>query len=130
MRRSFFFLISLLLLVSCSSNEQTPEEQAGIAAKGYYDRLQAGDYEGFLKGKTGMDSLSSDYRIQMLAVFKQYKQELESIHGGVADVTVSNVRNDSLLQMMQVFLLLQFRDSTKEEIIVPMVQKNGEWKMR
>ena len=52
------------------------------------------------------------------------------MHGGVASVTISNTRNDSIMQMMQAFLLLHFKDSTKEEIIVPMVLEGAEWKMR
>ena len=95
------------------SKEQTPEELAGQAAKTYYDRL-----------------LADDYRAQLLTSYKQYKQTLDEMHGGVASVSISNTRNDSLMQMMQAFLLLHFKDSTKEEIIVPMVLEGAEWKMR
>jgi hypothetical protein len=112
------------------SKEQTPEELAGQAAKTYYDCLLADDYEGFLRGKVTSDSLPDDYRSQLLTSYKQYKQTLDEMHGGVASVSISNTRNDSIMQMMQAFLLLHFKDSTKEEIIVPMVLEGAEWKMR
>jgi hypothetical protein len=125
-----FWLLAFGLLQSCSQPEPTQEELAGKAVKEYYDRLLAGDYEGFLSGKVDTDSLPQDYRQQLLKAYEMYQQELGQTHGGVADVTVSNVRNDEAQQLMQAFLLLHFKDSVKEEIIVPMVQRNGAWKMR
>lgn len=130
MRTSGFLLMAILLLCGCSQQDQSSEEQAGIAAKEYYDRLLAGDIDGFLKGKADMDSVPADYRSQMYAACEQYKKELDETHGGVAAITVSNARTDSTQQMMQAFLLLNFRDSTKEEIIVPMVQRGDVWMLR
>lgn len=131
MRTSGFLLMAILLLCGCSQQDQSSEEQAGIAAKEYYDRLLAGDIDGFLKGKADMDSVPADYRSQMYAACEQYKKELDETHGGVAAITVSNARKDSTQQMMmQAFLLLNFRDSTKEEIIVPMVQRGEVWMLR
>ena len=126
----YLLLLITLMLCACSEQQQTPEQMAGQAAQVYYDRLLAGDTEGFLSGKADVDSLPTDYRMQLLKACEQYKQQLDALHGGVASVTISNVRNDSLQQMMQAFLLLNFKDSTKEEIIVPMVQRGVEWKMR
>lgn len=131
MRTSGFLLMVILLLCGCSRQGQSPEEQAGIAAKEYYDRLLAGDIDAFLNGKADIDSVPADYRSQMYAACEQYKKELDETHGGVAAITVSNARKDSTQQMMmQAFLLLNFRDSTKEEIIVPMVQRGEVWKLR
>ncbi len=131
MRTSGFLLMAILLLCGCSRQGQSPEEQAGKAAKEYYDRLLAGDIDAFLNGKADIDSVPADYRSQMYAACEQYKKELDETHGGVAAITVSNARKDSTQQMMmQAFLLLNFRDSTKEEIIVPMVQRGEVWKLR
>ena len=131
MRTSGFLLMAILLLCGCSRQGQSPEEQAGIAAKEYYDRLLAGDIDAFLNGKADIDSMPADYRSQMYAACEQYKKELDETHGGVAAITVSNARKDSTQQMMmQAFLLLNFRDSTKEEIIVPMVQRGEVWMLR
>ena len=131
MRKSLLLLISLMLLIGgCSQQEQSPEEQAGMAAKEYYDRLLAEDYEGFLSGKADMDSVPDDYRAQMVTACKQYKQTLEQMHEGLSTVTLSNAKCDSTQQLMHAFLLLHFKDSVKEEITVPMVQRDGQWKMR
>lgn len=124
-------LFAAFVVLGCSQTGPTAEDLAGQAAKSYYDRLLAGDMEGFLSGRAETDSLPDDYRRQLLTAYEQYKQQLEKLHGGIASVTVSNVRCDSTLQLMQAFLLLNFNDSTKEEIIVPMVQQaDGQWRMR
>jgi len=65
MRTSGFLLMAILLLCGCSRQGQSPEEQAGIAAKEYYDRLLAGDIDAFLNGKADIDSVPADYRSQM-----------------------------------------------------------------
>ena len=77
-----------------------------------------------------MDSVPGDYRAQMMKACEKYRQELEQLHGGLATVTISNAKLDSTQQLMHAFLLLHFKDSVKEEITVPMVQLDGQWKMR
>ena len=131
MMRSILVSVLLLMLCACSrQKEPTPEELASQAAKEYYDRLMTGDYEAFLSGKAGADSLPADYRTQLLKAYELYKQELDQTHGGIAEVTISNARCDSTQQLMHAFLLLHFKDSVKEEITVPMVQREEQWKMR
>ena len=128
--RPFLLLFLVLYLgVSCSS-QPTPEELAGKAAKEYYDYLVVGNYEAFLDGKVGADSLSADYRQQLLQVYRHFVHKQKKAHGGIADVAVSNAKSDTLLHLTQAFLLLTFRDSVSEEIVVPMVDHNGRWYMR
>jgi hypothetical protein len=49
---------------------------------------------------------------------------------GVTSFTASRATMDSTLQLMQVFLLVNYADSMQEEIVVPMVERNGKWKMK
>ena len=51
-------------------------------------------------------------------------------NGSIASVKASRAINDNSLQLMQVFLLVSYADSTQEEIVVPMVEREGEWKMK
>jgi hypothetical protein len=104
MRRLPFLFLSLLLIGACSSGP-TPEELASLAAEGYYRHLLNGEYE-------------------------QYMAAQQEVHHGVLDVRVSNAKTDSSLQLTNVFLVLCFGDSTNEEIAVPMVEREGRWRMR
>lgn len=122
-------LFVLMLLAACSQ-ELTPVEKATKAAKDSYDCLFAGDYEAFLNGRAGMDSIPESYKEQLLTSYKQFVVQQKKAHGGAASFSVTNAKVDSSLNVIQVFLMINYADSLKEEIVVPMVEHNGEWKMK
>ena len=128
-------LVMLVLLASCGS--ATKEELASLAAKGYYDHLIHGEYEQFYEGldhRTLPDgtTLSTDsaYRSQMLDNLRQFMARQAQEHRGVLEVRVSNATTDTVQQLTNVFLVLCFADSTNEEIVVPMVERHGAWRMK
>ena len=123
-------LMGLIGLMGCQ--EVSPEQQAAEAAQGYYQRLLDGYPDGFLEGKAAYDEMPADYRDQLVKANEQYMKDMQQKHNGLQSVAVSpNVgRIDSTLHVVYTFLLLSFGDSTQEEVTVPMVQVNGEWKMR
>jgi len=122
--------LALLFFVAACGDRLSSEELAALAAEGYYRHLVAGEYEKFLEGRVGADSLPDSYREQLLTGYKQFMAQQQRVHQGIVDVTVSNARTDSLTDYTSVFLLLCYGDSTQEEIIVPMVNHNGRWRMR
>ena len=121
--------LALFALLSCSS-PLSPEQQAALAAEGYYHHLLAGEYDQFLEGRAGADSLPDGYREQLLTGYRQFMAQQQEKHEGITAVSVSNVRTDSLDHYTSVFLLLCYGDSTQEEIVVPMVEHNGSWRMK
>ena len=129
MRRLPYLLLFLLFLGACGGGT-TPEELASLAAEGYYRHLLRGEYEQFMAGKDGLDDMPDDYREQMRAAYKQYMAQQKEVHRGILDVRVSNAKTDSSLHLTNVFLVLCYGDSTNEEITVPMVEREGRWRMR
>ena len=129
MRRLPDLLLFLLFLGACGGGT-TPEELASLAAEGYYRHLLRGEYEQFMAGKDGLDDMPDDYREQMRAAYKQYMAQQKEVHRGILDVRVSNAKTDSSLHLTNVFLVLCFGDSTNEEITVPMVEREGRWRLR
>lgn len=133
-------LIPLVLVFLGCAEQPSKEQLASMAAKGYYEHLARGEYDQFLEGldkMTFMDSLEMaeeprlSYRTQLTDNLRQFMAQLEEQHGGICDVSVSNVRIDTLVDYTSVFLVLSFNDSTKEEIVVPMIEReNGSWRMR
>jgi hypothetical protein len=121
-------VMALAVLTACT--EVTPEEQAMLAAKGYYTHLAAGECDEFIKGKAGADSLPPDYREQLTTACRQFVDRQRQQHGGIATVKASNARTDTLTRYTSVFLILCYGDSTAEEIVVPMVEHNGRWLMK
>ena len=133
--RKFAVIVLLAVLAACGS--ATKEELASLAAKGYYDHLIHGEYEQFYEGmdqRTLPDgtTLSDEavYRSQMLDNLRQFMARQTQEHRGVLEVRVSNATTDTVQQLTNVFLVLCFADSTNEEIVVPMVERQGTWRMK
>ena len=133
--RKFAVIILVAALAACGS--ATKEELASLAAKGYYDHLIHGEYEQFYEGmdqRTLPDgtALSDEaaYRSQMLDNLRQFMARQAQEHRGVLEVRVSNATTDTVQQLTNVFLVLCFADSTNEEIVVPMVERDGAWRMK
>ena len=130
MRKRLVVVMGLLGLFAMSCGSPTPEDMASLAAKGYYEHLLHGEYEHFLEGKAGADSLPDGYREQLLASYRQFMAQQEQLHRGILDIRVAGAKTDSLLHYTNVFLVLCFGDSTNEQVAVPMVVQDGSWRMR
>ena len=119
------------LFASCGGdNGPSREDYAAKAAKEYYDSLLAGGYAFFSAGFVGTDSLPPHYREQLVVNAKQYLLTQKKAHQGVKEVRILNAKTDSMTNITNVFLMLCFGDSVNEEIVVPMVEVNGVWKMK
>lgn len=103
---------------------------AAEAAKAYYDSLMAGGYGSFVDGVYRSDSIPSSYRDQLVVNAKMYVYELKEEHNGVNDIRIVRSSADSVRKVTNVFLMLCFGDSVNEEIVVPMVEKDGKWLMK
>lgn len=96
-----------------------------------YRQLMDGNGEAFLEGRAGMDCIPQSYREQLLMSYRQFAHMQRQAHRGVTSVEATRSAMDTTLHVMQVFLLIYYADSTKEEIVVPMVEDDeGRWKMK
>lgn len=128
MKHLLFVILAFLALCACSS--PTPEEMASLAARGYYEHLLKGEFDKFLDGKAGSDSLPEAYREQLIAGYKQFLSLQNNLHNGINEIRVINAKRDTILNYTNVFLMLCFGDSTNEQVSVPMIEYNGSWRMR
>lgn len=129
--RKLVYLVLLVFLaqwVACSS--PTREELASLAAKGYYQHLIEGDFDHFLEGRVMADSLPDDYRSQLIDGYSQFLAQQVKARGGINEVRISRAFTDSTQQYTSVLLMLCYGDSTSEEVVVPMVERNGRWMMK
>ena len=123
------YLVSLVFLVAACGGPSR-EELASLAAKGYYEHLLKGEYDKFLEGVNGSDTIPDDYREQLLVGYKQFMHQQEQAHRGIREVRIVNAQTDTIQKYTSVFLVLCFGDSTNEEIVVPMVEREGRWRMK
>ena len=112
------------------SDLQRAQEGAMVAAEVYYGYLLHGDYEQFLAGRRGMDSIPESFREQLLTTYRQFMAQQKQFRGGIVSIEASRAVADSTLNRMQVFLLLNYHDGTTEEVVVPMVLNGDQWLMR
>lgn len=124
-------LLGFLGILGMSCGNPTAEEMASLAAKGYYEHLIHGEYEQFLQGKVGLNKHSEqEYWNQLRDNCHQFVHQQEQAHRGIHEVRVVNAKTDTLQKYTNVFMMLCFGDSTNEEIVVPMVERDGRWYMR
>ena len=131
MRKGLIGIVGLFGIVWMSCGNPTAEEMASLAAKGYYQHLINGEYEQFLRGKDGLDKGSEEqYWSQLVDNCNQFIRQQEQAHRGIHELRVVNAKTDTLHKYTNVFMMLCFGDSTNEEIVVPMVERDGRWYMR
>ena len=120
------FVFYLLFGAACST---PPEQQAAESAKACYDLLVEDDAVRFLECKAGIDTLSVDYGEQMLAAVRQYQSDIRQKHGGLREVRIADDQSAFNTSQLST-LILCYKDSTQEAIVVPMVERDGQWLMK
>ena len=70
------------------------------------------------------------YRSQLLDNYRQFMEAQQKDHNGIREVRIVRAKTDTLQHYTNVFLTLCFGDSTNEEIVVPMVENEGRWRMK
>lgn len=117
-------------LSSCKEERPDLSYFAGIAAKGYYDLLLEGKYEEYVAGFNQPYRIPKGYHDQLLLNAQMYVEQQQDEHKGMSKVDILSAKADTARHVADVFLRIAYGDSTKEQIIVPMIEVKGEWKMR
>ena len=126
-------LLVFLVVLGGGCGGATPEEMASLAAKGYYEHLMRGEYRQFLEGKyfVSLDTIGTIDRMEEHEVnLRQFMAQQEKEHHGIREVRISNAKTDTVQKVTNVFLVLCYGDSINEEIVVPMVEREGKWRMK
>ncbi len=118
-----------MAFVACSSELKT-DELAANTARAYYDYLLQGQYDDFVAGMDGYDEMPEGYRQQLADNARMYVAQINKEHGGIERLRVMKVEVDNDTQTAQVYLVITFHDNLNEQILVPMVRRNGIWMMR
>ena len=134
MRGLLIGLCAVTMLLCCTEKTQTTpvddETRAGGVALECYRALYIQNQpEAFLRGRVVFDSLDEEQRQQLITFYKQHVLKVERQRGAVRNIDFSRAELDTALNVMQVFLKMTYGDATQEEIVVPMVERDGEWRM-
>lgn len=130
MKKILFFLLSVMSLFSCKEKTPDPGYYAGIAAKGYYDMLLEGRYDEFVEGQNMPHRIPEGYRQQLVLNAKMFVEQQKNEHRGMKAFQIFDAKADTAHHLADVYLSVTYGDSTKEQIVVPMVEVEKKWKMR
>ena len=131
MRRIYIITVTFVVaaIIACSQ-ESKPDFAAAHAAKEYYDLLSEEHYEQFVDGMNYPNPIPSSYRAQLVANARMFGDEQRRFHQGLREVRVVNCVNDSAHTSANAFLMLCYADGTVEQVVVPMVKREGKWYMK
>lgn len=130
MMRRLMLIMMLAAAMTACKRETPPDTAASDAARVFYGHLLAGNYAAFVDGMHFADSIPGEYREQLVVNTKMFVANQREMHGGLVSADVLRQERDSIAPEANVFVLLTYKDSTKEEIVVPMVLSGDEWLMR
>lgn len=124
-------VLAAMLVIACGGkSDDNPSEMVGRTAKLYYDNLLHGRYDVFVDGFYRPDSIPGSYRSQLIDNARMYVAQMNDDHHGLYRVDLIRATADTARNEGRAFLLLCFADSTREEIVVPMVRVEKLWMMR
>ena len=126
----FYFLLFISLFLFSCSGKHEETDIVGAAAKQYYDYLLVGNYEAFVDGQYHRDSISPNYREQLIANAKMFIAQQRREHRGLYEVQVVKTSVNEKAHSADAFLVFVYGDSTREEVLVPMVEHKGLWYLK
>lgn len=124
-------VVAIGLLAACAGKEDFPQEDvAANTAKIYYQYLIEGKYSDFVAGMDKHVEWSQNDERQLVENAKQYVEHQKKQHQGLKSVSIVSSKTDTAQHMAMVFLMMEFADNTKEQVLVPMVERDKIWLMR
>ena len=122
-------LLVAMAFAGCHRDGLTHEQRAvRHTATEAIEAIMEGRYADFVEDIAYVDEMNDSYRAEFADVLADYIASLNHRNGGITSVTA--VADSIVGDEAQVFLLLQFADSTSEEIAFPLVRRDEKWRIK
>lgn len=125
----FLSALSVLLMPSCGSRDASLPSDPGGAAIHYVRCLADGRYDEYIRGMASCDSATEAYKKQMLVLYKQMVVAKKKEFGSLKSLRHlrSDISGDSLAL---VYLQLVYANDSTEDVMLPLMCIDGQWRMR
>ena len=132
MKKAAYIILMLTCLFSCSevANNLTEFSSSGArrAAEYFYSLLANGQGQVYVDNMQEASSMDSCKYVQFVDLMDQFLHEENELRGGIVH---ARANKDTIVDSVSmVFLDVQFGDSTREEIMLPIVYTRGRWWIR
>ena len=132
MKKATYIILMLTCLFSCSevANNLTEFSSAGArrAAEYFYSLLANGQGQVYVDNMQEASSMDSCKYVQFVDLMDQFLHEENELRGGIVH---ARANKDTIVDSVSmVFLDVQLGDSTREEIMLPIVYTRGRWWIR
>ena len=132
MKKAAYIIFLLPFLLSCSEtgNNLADFSSAGArsAAEYFYSLLANGQGKDYVDNMQETSSMDSCKYVQFVDLMNQFLHEERELRGGILHAKAN--RDTIVDTVSMVFLDVQFGDSTREEIMLPVVDTRGRWWIR
>ena len=124
----------MIFLLSCKSENKkgiveksTPSEIAETA----YAHIIKGEYDEYLSGAYRVyDSIPQRYHNSLVNVLKQAAENEKKERKGMVSAKAIAENTNEKATYSVVRIDITYGDSTKEEIVVPVIKYNGRWRLK
>ena len=133
MRLRFFrcvLALPLILVSGCHGGQVDEAQLVAQTAQLYYESLLQGRYDEFVGGLDSHIGASAGYEEELTANAKMFLERQRELRGGISSVAVADAELDKPHHTAQVFLVFSYGDGSSEQVLVPMVERDGVWLMR
>lgn len=132
------FLCSAFALIGCGGHEgetavrvpaPTDTLRVDSIVEGMYRLFIDGRYEDYVRIQAGCDEKPKEYVDQTVVLLKMLHQRMDSLHRGPKDCRLVRYQRHGE-DYIDAFLEVQFKDTTTEVILIPLLLQHGEWRIR
>lgn len=131
MKKAAYFLLCIMFVLSCSGSRDLSDfssDGARSAAEYFYELLAKGHSQAYVDNMQESASMDTAKYGQFVDLMEQFLHEEKELRGGILSAKAE--RDTMVDTISMVYLNVHFGDSTREEIMLPVVYTRGRWWIR